>query len=301
MSYGFAGTPQFAADILAALIAADYPPHFIITQPDRKAGRGKRLTEPPVKSLALTHQIPCLQPNRIDKELIAEVSSYRPEWILVVAFGMILPQNFLAIPSQCCLNIHTSLLPLWRGAAPVARAIENGDSKSGVTLMKIAPKLDSGDILNQQECPIAEDDTSGSLLTKLAPLAINMLIDFFARPQDWRSYPQDESRSCYANKITTAECQLNWELPASLLERRIRAFNPKPGCWALMDGARVKIWRAASLAEDSSSPPGSILSMPPDELKIQCGKGILIIKELQFPGKKISPAHSLNLRLPPQL
>lgn len=301
MRYGFAGTPQFAADILGALIAAGFSPQFVITQPDRPAGRGKRLTAPPVKEVAMAHQVPCLQPHKIDKDLIARVSSDEPQWILVVAFGAILPPDFLAIPTECCLNIHTSLLPRWRGAAPVARAIENGDDKSGITLMKISPALDSGDILSQQECPIKADDTSGSLMTRLTPIAINMLTDFFARPQDWTAYPQDESRSCYAKKISSAECQLDWELSASLLERRIRAFNPTPGCWTLIDGERVKIWRALSLEEDSQSPPGCVLTVPPAELRIQCGKGILVIKELQFPGKKISQARSLNRKLPPKL
>ena len=242
------------------------------------------------------HQIPCLQPHQIERELLIKVSSYKPQWMLVVAFGMILPSSFLSLAP--CINLHTSLLPRWRGAAPIARAIENGDGKSGVSLMEMTAKLDAGNILCKKECSISKDDTAGSLLKKITPLAIDLLLDFWAQPHNFIAQPQDERQACYARKIDKAECQLDWRQDASLLERRIRAFNPTPGCFTFFGDERVKIWHALAEPSALQSPPGTLLSTKSGEIKVQCGQGILNIKELQFPGKKISHAHSLNRKFP---
>ena len=296
MRYGFFGTPQFAANILKALIEAGYKPSFIISQPDRPSGRGRKIVPPPVARMAAAHDIPCLQPRQLDEKWRQQVATYQVDLLLIIAFGMILPPPFLTLTPQGCINLHTSLLPRWRGAAPIARAIENGDSTSGISIMKVNERLDAGNILLQKECSIEEKDTAGALSQKMHPLAVEALLTFLRAPARFRGQAQDESLACYAAKISKQECQLDWRENAQLLVRRVRAFNPSPGCFTFIKGARVKIWHAIAEPAQSVEKPGTVLSQ--GEFKVCCGQGILNIKEIQFPGRKITPVHSLNKPLP---
>lgn len=296
MHYGFVGTPQFAADLLTALIEAGLRPSFILSQPDRPAGRGLHSSPPPVKKIARAYQIPCFQPEKLDDKLIGKIADYAAEILLVIAFGRILPTSLLAIPPRGCINLHPSLLPRWRGAAPIARAIENGDSLSGISLIEMNEEPDAGDILIQSKCTIHDTDTTGSLADRLSSMALDALLAFFAAPEKFHARPQDETRVLHAPKITKQECRLNWRQDADLLARRVRAFNPSPGCFTFVHKERVKIWGATAMPAHSSAPAGTVLSA--SGFRVQCGQGILNILAVQFPGRKISSVQRLNKPLP---
>ena len=306
---GFAGTSDFAAALLQSLIVSANKPNFVITQPDSRSGRGKKILYSPVKNVSLQHDIPCLQPQRITAEFMQQLKELQPSAILVVAYGQILPQDFLQIPEHGCINVHTSLLPHWRGAAPIVRAIEAGDKQSGISLMQVIPKLDAGPILLQKQCPIEKDDTAGSLEEKLIPLAVDAIKQYFKNPEDYPAYEQPNLDVTYAAKISKEECEINWNDDAKIIARKIKAFNPKPGCYSWLGKQRVKIWQATAAEGDikSVNKPGCILShkdenIPTDDatvptiptiptvptiptIKVQCGKGILNIQQLQFEGQ----------------
>ena len=326
---GFAGTSDFAAALLQSLIVSAYKPDFVITQPDSRSGRGKKILYSPVKHVTLQHNIPCLQPQSITAEFIQQLKEFQPSIILVVAYGQILPQEFLQIPEYGCINLHTSLLPHWRGAAPIVRSIEAGDKQSGISLMQVIPKLDAGPILLQKKCPIEKDDTAGSLEEKFIPLAIDAIKQYFENPEEYPANEQPNIDVSYAAKISKEECEINWNDDAEIIARRIKAFNPKPGCYSWLGKQRVKIWRATAEAGTESgsdleagsdlgkaksdnknislNKPGFIMrhkdkNITADDaavttaptiptlptlptLKVQCGKGILNIQQLQFEGQ----------------
>ena len=292
----FAGTPEFARVHLDALLAA--PEHdvlAVLTQPDRPAGRGKRLTASPVKESASAAGVPVLQPPTLrDPAVQAALADYRADVLVVVAYGLILPEAVLAIPAHGCLNVHASLLPRWRGAAPIQRAIEAGDTESGITIMQMDAGLDTGAMLATAAYPIDESTTAADLHDRLAalgpPLLLSVLADLPARQA--AAAAQDDSGASYAAKIDKAEAALDWSLPAAMLARRIRAFNPFPVCFTTLGGERVKVWHAVTAAGPAGA-PGTILASDDRGLLVACGEGCLRVTELQFPGGRRLPVAEL--------
>lgn len=283
----FAGTPEFAARALAALIAAGHDIPLVLTQPDRPAGRGMKLKPSPVKELALAHGLTVGQPETLKtaaaRQAIADVA---PEVMVVAAYGLILPEDVLLIPRLGCINIHASLLPRWRGAAPIQRAIEAGDDETGITLMRMDKGLDTGALLSRHPLPIASDDTAASLHDKLAQLGAAAIVDLLPRLTATRAVAQDERLACYATKISKDEARIDWSLPAAVLDRRIRAFNPFPGAVTQALGGPLKIWLARPIA--GLGQPGEVLSAAP--LRVACGEGALELLVVQKAGAKRLPA-----------
>ena len=286
----FAGTPEFAAAALRALLAAGHDIPLVLSQPDRPAGRGMKLKMSPVKEVALAAGLNVAQPENLKsaeaQQLIREQQS---EVMVVAAYGLILPQVVLDLPRLGCINIHASLLPRWRGAAPIHRAIEAGDSETGITLMQMDKGLDTGAMLTRAALPISPDDTTGSLHDRLAALGaaeiVRLLPDLAAGKVS--ATAQKDALACYAAKINKDEARLDWSLPAVELDRRIRAFNPFPGAYGLLDGNPLKIWQAQVVP--GSGIPGSILALTDGELLIACGDGTLSVSEVQKAGAKRLP------------
>ncbi|HWR80270.1 MAG TPA: methionyl-tRNA formyltransferase [Pseudomonas sp.] len=283
----FAGTPEFAARHLQALLDAGHPVVGVYTQPDRPAGRGQKLMPSPVKQLASQHNIPLFQPSSLrDPMAQAELAALRPDLLLVVAYGLILPQAVLDIPRLGCINSHASLLPRWRGAAPIQRAIQAGDGESGVTLMQMEAGLDTGPMLCKVTTPISTEETAGSLHDRLAELgaqAMAAAIGPLVRGE-LRGEKQDDSLATYAHKLNKDEARIDWQQPATELDRQIRAFNPWPISHAQLDGETVKVLSA--VPEQASGPAGTILSANKDGLTVACGEGALRLTRLQMPGGK---------------
>lgn len=286
-SFGFAGTPQFAADLGERLIAEGQRPSFFLTRTDKPRDRGQKVQPSAIKTLALRHSIPCITTERIDEPCLANIRAYQPDVLIIAAFGLILPDPILTLPPLGCINVHTSLLPRWRGAAPIARAIAAGDKQSGVTLMQVSSKLDAGPVLIQKSCPLKETDTTTSLTAKLTHLATLTLLAFLREPARWQPRPQNEEEACYAAKIDKAEAALDWRQPAAILARKVRAFNPSPGCWTRYKERRLKIWLArARAAPAAKTRPGTIVKSDPSGFWIACGTGVLVVDEVQFAGKE---------------
>ena len=283
----FAGTPEFAARHLQALLDAGHPVVGVYTQPDRPAGRGQKLMPSPVKQLASQHNIPLFQPSSLrDPMAQAELAALRPDLLLVVAYGLILPQAVLDIPRLGCINSHASLLPRWRGAAPIQRAIQAGDGESGVTLMQMEAGLDTGPMLCKVSTPICSEETAGGLHDRLAELgaqAMAAAIGPLVRGE-LRGEKQDDSLATYAHKLNKDEARIDWQQPATELDRQIRAFNPWPISHAQLDGETVKVLSA--VPEQASGPAGTILSANKDGLTVACGEGALRLTRLQMPGGK---------------
>lgn len=308
----FAGTPEFAAVALKALHDAGHQIVLVLTQPDRPAGRGMQLHASPVKQFALDHQIPVAQPVslRLDgkyPEIASEAHQLlqaTPHDVMVVAaYGLILPLSVLDIPPRGCLNIHGSLLPRWRGAAPIHRAIEAGDSETGITIMQMDQGLDTGAMLLIEKLAIAADDTTGSLHDKMAKLGGEMIVEALARMEQdaLPATPQPEEGVTYAAKISKEEAALDFKLPAEILERKIRAFNPFPAASASFAGVTLKLWQAQVIAADGKHTPGTIISADPqDGVVVACGSGALRITELQKPGGKRLPAAEFLRAFPMQ-
>ncbi len=285
----FAGTVTLAAAILENLIAAQYFPIAVYTQPDKPAGRGQRLQLGPVKCLALQHQLPVYQPlNWRDSQVQAELVALQPDLIIVVGYGVIIPETLLGLPHYGCINVHVSLLPRWRGAAPIQRAIQAGDCETGITIMQMDAGLDTGAILYQEACPITVMDTSGCVEQKLYPIAVNGLLKVIANLEYYRSQAQlqPEVGITYAAKIHKAETEINWHQPAMHLQRSIRAYNPVPGAYSWFASERVKIWQSQVTAERSYAAPGTIVYSSEHELRIATVDYDLAILELQLPGAK---------------
>lgn len=283
----FAGTPEFAAEHLKALLASPHEIVAIYTQPDRPAGRGQKLMPSPVKQLAVDNAIAVLQPPTLrDPEAQAELAALKPDLMVVVAYGLILPQAVLDIPRLGCINSHASLLPRWRGAAPIQRAVQAGDAQSGVTVMRMEAGLDTGPMLLKVSTPISASDTGGSLhdrLAELGPPAVLQAIDGLDAGT-LHGEVQDDALATYAHKLNKDEARLDWSRPAEELERLIRAFNPWPICHSTLGGEALKVL-GARLAEGKGT-PGEILSASKDGLIVACGEQALCLTRLQLPGGK---------------
>lgn len=290
----FAGTPEFAAEALRALIVAGHEVSLVLTQPDRQAGRGLNLMPSAVKQVAVRHGISLHQPEKLKDPAthapICDAVAAGAELMVVAAYGLILPQAVLDLPPRGCLNIHASLLPRWRGAAPIHRAIEAGDTETGITLMQMDAGLDTGALLLKESLPIAPTDTTGQLHDKLAKQGARLIVDALTRLDSLThtATPQPDEGVTYAAKISKSEALLDWSLPATTMDRRIRAFNPFPGAQTTLgktpDTVTLKIWGCA-LAEGQGQ-PGTVLGADADRLIVACGQGALQITELQKPGGK---------------
>lgn len=294
----FAGTPDFAASYLEALIEGGHEIVGVYTQPDRPAGRGKKLTPSPVKQLAIEHSLPVYQPHSLkDSAAQQELADLKPDVMVVVAYGQILPQAVLDIPRFGCLNIHASLLPRWRGAAPIQRALEAGDAETGIAVMQMDAGLDTGDILMESRCPILPDDTSASLFEKLSQLGREPLLEVLADLPKYQAQaqPQDESGVTYAHKISKDEARLDWSRSAAELERQVRAFNPFPAAWAELAGVRIKVFASELLDEEPEVTPGTITDVSDAGITVRCGQGSLRLTQLQLPGKRAMPVKDILL------
>jgi methionyl-tRNA formyltransferase len=293
----FAGTPDFAATHLQALINDDR--HSVVavyTQPDRPAGRGKKLTASPVKLLAEQQGLPVCQPVSLkSKEQLSVLAEFGADIMVVVAYGLLLPQSVLDIPRLGCINVHGSILPRWRGAAPIQRAVEAGDPESGVTIMQMDAGLDTGAMLSISRCPIDPQETSGSLYNKLAKLGAAALLDDLLRLEKGVavSVVQDHSQSTYASKIDKAEALIDWSAEALTIDRRIRAFNPFPAAYTLIDDQRLKVWAATVSSETAGGRAGQIISSNSDGLLVICGQGSLRLTEIQLAGKARMPVSEI--------
>jgi len=294
----FAGTPEFAAQHLQALLDAGREVVAVYTQPDRPAGRGQKLMPSPVKQLALQHGIAVYQPQTLrDPAAQAELAALRPDLMVVVAYGLILPQVVLDTPRLGCINSHASLLPRWRGAAPIQRAIEAGDASSGVTVMQMEAGLDTGPMLLKVTTTITAEDTGGSLHDRLATLGSQAVVEAVTKlaAGELRGEVQDDSLATYAHKLNKDEARLDWSRPAVELERLVRAFNPWPICHSTLNGEALKI-HAAQLGEGQGT-PGSVLAADKSGLTVACGEGALRLTRLQLPGgKPLSFADLYNSR-----
>lgn len=288
----FAGTPEFAAHHLSALIESSQNIVGVYTQPDRPAGRGKRLQPSPVKQLALEQGLPVYQPQNFKNTTeIDKLASMQADVMVVVAYGLILPEAVLKTPAYGCINVHASLLPRWRGAAPIQRAIESGDSESGITIMQMNQGLDTGDMLTKVSCTIESRDTAANLHDKLVDIGKAALLDTLGQIEAGQCHPepQENTRATYAHKLQKSEGLLDWALDATTLDRKIRAFNPFPICYTELGGHRIKIYQAFVLETHSSSQPGEITAVSTQGLDVQSGRGTLRIERLQMPGKKVLP------------
>lgn len=285
----FAGTPDFAAECLKALLNSEHEICAVYTQPDRPAGRGRKLTPSPVKQLALEHQLPVEQPlNFKSEDSLQTLAAYDADLMVVVAYGLLLPQKVLDTPKLGCINVHASLLPRWRGAAPIQRAILAGDTESGVGIMKMEAGLDTGPVLLEARCPINETDTAQDLHDRLAALGAETLLqsldDVESRLK--QAQPQDESQSTYARKLDKQEALIDWQRPAAEILRQINAFNPWPVAQTQWQGDTMRIWRAQLGDRIRSGQPGEIIAVGKQGLDVQTADGILRITQLQLPGKR---------------
>lgn len=292
----FAGTPDFAAKHLAALLETKHQIVGVLTRHDKPAGRGKKLTPSPVKVLAEEHQLPVFQPISLkDSENQQWIKDQNADLMIVVAYGLILPQAVLDIPRLGCLNVHGSLLPRWRGAAPIQRSIWAGDAETGVTIMQMDAGLDTGDMLYKAICPINPDDTSATLYEKLAvtgPKALIHTVDLLSSGQ-CAPEKQDNSLANYAEKLSKEEARINWQDDAVHIERCIRAFNPWPMSYFMVEEQLIKVWQAEVLTVPHNKQPGTIISADKKGICIATGNGILNITQLQPPGKKAMSAQDI--------
>ncbi len=298
----FAGTPEFAAVAMKALCEAGFDIPLVLTQPDRPAGRGMQLQASPVKQLAMAHAIPVAQPISLRlngkypeaaEEAHALLQATPHDVMVVAAYGLILPRSVLDMPKYGCINIHASLLPRWRGAAPIHRAIEAGDAETGVTIMQMEEGLDTGPMLQMERVPIAANDTTGSLHDKLAELGGKLIVESLRTLErdGLTATPQPELGVTYAAKIAKEEAALDFTLSAQILDRKVRAFNPFPGAVASFNGVQVKLWCAEVAASTGGGVPGQVLAASAQEgVLIGCGEGVLRVHELQKPGGKRLPA-----------
>ena len=283
----FAGTPDFAARHLQALINSEHEIVGVYSQPDRPAGRGKKLKASEVKALALENDLPVFQPQSLkNEEALAELNTLNADIMIVVAYGLILPKAILDAPRLGCLNVHGSILPRWRGAAPIQRAIWAGDTETGVTIMQMDEGLDTGDMLHISRCPISDKETSASLYNKLAELGPSALVETINRLAngDITPKPQQNELANYAKKLSKEEANIDWSVDAAQIERNIRAFNPWPVCFTQMGEHTVKIYQAQVV--EQSGKPGEVLASDKCGVVVACGEGALSITQLQPQGKK---------------
>ena len=292
----FAGTPDFAATALKALIAAGHTIVGVYSQPDRPAGRGRKLQPSPVKQVALDHEIPVFQPETLKTaEAQKQLADLKPDVMIVAAYGLILPKAVLDIPTHGCLNIHASLLPRWRGAAPIQRAIAAGDSETGITIMQMDEGLDTGAMLLKSLSAIDTSDTGGSLHDRLAELGGKAIIEALEllKKGELTGEPQNDDLACYASKLSKTEGHIDWATDATAIERLVRAFNPWPGTYTDLGDQRIRIHEARALVTDSDAFPGTVVHRDRDGIDIACGNGTLRITRLQLPGSRAQSVNDL--------
>ena len=285
----FAGTPDFAATALSALIESEHDIIAVYTQPDRPAGRGRKLRASPVKETALKHDIPILQPEKLkDSEAHDVLRALNADVMVVAAYGLILPQVVLDIPRLGCLNIHASLLPRWRGAAPIQRAIAAGDKESGITIMQMDAGLDTGDILLLSSCQITDRDNGGDLHDRLAEMGAKTILEVLKDIDSDKIKPikQDDSLAIYAHKLDKKEAIINWQDSSENIERLVRAFNPWPVAFTYINDKTLRIWQAQALPDNSELEAGTIISSNKNGVDISCGEGTLRLLKLQPSGSK---------------
>lgn len=291
MKIVFAGTPAFAVPSLRALVAAGHTLATVYTQPDRPAGRGRRTAASAVKQVALELRLPVQQPHKMTAQTAAELRELAPDVMVVAAYGVILPEVVLPVPRHGCINVHASLLPRWRGAAPIARAIEAGDQVTGVTIMQIDTGLDTGNILAQRQTQIGGDDTAQTLHDRLAELGAELLVQTIDKIATGTvtAVPQDHAVACYAAKIQKAEALLNWSELALVLHRRVRAFNPWPVAFTHFRGRILRIWEVGPVALEHQAVgalPGTIVAIDRSAIHVSTGAGILPVRRVQLEGSK---------------
>ncbi|MCM0613911.1 methionyl-tRNA formyltransferase [Marinobacter sediminum] len=292
----FAGTPDFAATALKALLGTHHTVVGVYSQPDRPAGRGRKLMPSPVKQVALEASIPVFQPESLKTdEAQRELADLEPDVMIVAAYGLILPKAVLSIPVHGCLNIHASLLPRWRGAAPIQRAIAAGDDETGITIMQMDEGLDTGAMLLKTLTAIDEDDTGGSLHDRLADFGGKAIVDALKLLEkgELRGETQNDELACYARKLSKEEGHIDWSQDALAIERLIRAFNPWPGTYTDLEQQRVRIHEAKALADDSRKPPGTVIRREREGIDVACGAGTLRITRLQLPGARAQSVNDL--------
>lgn len=287
------GTPDFAVPPLAALVEAGYKVEAVVTQPDKPKGRGKTLLPTPVKEEAMKHGISVYQPKRVrEPEFIQTLRDIAPDVIIVAAFGQIIPEEILNMPEFGCINIHASLLPKYRGAAPIQQAVINGDKEAGITIMQMGTGLDTGDMISQAAITLAEDETGGSLFDRLAELGAELLVktlpSVFDRTAVYQPQPE-ESPTPYAGMITKQMGLLDFHKSAEVLERLVRGMNPWPSAYTFLDGKSLKVWKAsvkAGSADKKDAEPGTVAATDREGIHVVCGEGILVLREVQLEGKK---------------
>jgi methionyl-tRNA formyltransferase len=284
----FAGTPEFAATVLTALLASAHELRAVYTQPDRPAGRGRALKAGAVKAIAVARGIDLRQPQSVrGPEAAADLAALAPDLLVVAAYGLLLPRTILDVPRHGCVNVHASMLPRWRGAAPIERAIAAGDTETGVTIMRMVEALDAGPVLAQRSCAIAPTDTGGSLRSRLAAIGADLLVetlDAMARgPVTPRA--QDDGAATYARKIDKSETRLDWRDTAGALARKVRAFDPTPVAVARLGDRELRVWGAEALDEAAAAGPGTLIAATAAGLDVATAAGVLRITRLQEPGR----------------
>lgn len=285
----FMGTPDFAATILEKVIQAGHELIGVVTQPDKQKGRKQELSCSPVKELALQHGLSVYQPVKVkDAEFLQMIESLKPEIILVAAFGQILPRTLLDIPSYGCINVHASLLPKYRGAAPIQYSIIDGEQETGVTIMHMDVGIDTGDIILQKSIPITKEETGGSLFDKLAELGGDLLIEAMQQLENNTALriPQENEKATYVKMIDKEMGKIDFTQPAEKLECLIRGLNPWPSAFTQLDGKTLKLWQAEVVHKEAKAEPGEVIEVNKDSIAVMTGEGILLIKELQLEGKK---------------
>jgi methionyl-tRNA formyltransferase len=289
----FAGTPDFSVPPLQALLDSPHQVIAVLTQPDRPAGRGRKLSPSPVKQLAVKHEIEVLQPLTLrDESVQARIAQLDADLMVVVAYGLILPREVLVMPRLGCLNIHASLLPRWRGAAPIQRAILAGDDETGVAIMQMEVGLDTGPVWHARRVEIGEKETGGELHDRLSELGAKALMETLPMLESGDASPvsQAEDGIVYADKFSKEEGEIDWEMSAQSISRKVRAFNPWPVAWTGFNGNKLRVWQAQERPGDIAGMPGEVIAADKQGIVVQCGSGQLVIEILQLPGKRVMSA-----------